>query len=118
EISAPDRKHEDHVFRLQVAHLQPLDENRFPALIIGSRSKLRHVVSWRIGFDTNDLAKIVDGVRTVTRTAPDAEEKQAHAVLTRLRQELGHALDNFDIQAIDDRLYFLQMGTREGHAQN
>jgi hypothetical protein len=67
-----------------VAHLQPLDENRFPALVIGSRGKLRHVVGCRIGFDTNDLAKIVDGMLTVTRTAPDAEEKQAAAVLTRL----------------------------------
>ena len=70
EIAAADREHEQRVLRLEPAHLEPLDEHRLPAFVVGARGEFRDVVGRRIGLDADDLAEVVDRVRALPALPP------------------------------------------------
>ena len=77
----------------QPAALQPGDEHRLPALVVGARRQLRHVVGRRVGLEAGELAEVVDGVRAVAGAAADAEEEQPAAARAHVGEDVGHPLD-------------------------
>src|SRR5690349_6463858 len=74
QIAASDGKYEYRIFRLQLADLEPLDEHTRPTLVVRACGQFGHVVRRRVGFDADNLAKVVHRMRAVASTASDAKE--------------------------------------------
>src|SRR5215204_4098341 len=101
-----------------MAHFEPLDKDRLPALIIGPCGELRHVVCRRIALDPSDLAKVVHGVRAIASASAHTEEEYAPVLGTGVGQDLSHALDNVRIKPVYDVPRFFQMVARKRHADS
>jgi len=80
-ITTANREHQDGVVRSETRAAQPLDERRFPALVVRSGRQLRDVVCGRIGLDPTNLAKVIHCMRRVARRAANTEDEQRHLVL-------------------------------------
>ena len=113
--SAADRENEKRVVGLELADLQPLGEDRFPAFVVGSCRQLGDVVRRRIGLDAGELAEIIHRMRAVSRAAADAQKEQPPSPLTQRRERVRHPVDHAHIKRIDDAFGFVEMGTGEGH---
>ena len=74
------------------AHLEPGREDGVPALVIGARGQLGHVVDRAIGLDPAQLSEIVDGMAAIAGTAANADQEQA-ALARPQPLEFGQRLD-------------------------
>ena len=109
EISSPDRKHHERVFRLQPASFQPFDENRRPTFVVRPGSQFGYVVGRRVGLDPGDLSKVVYGVRRVCRAAADTQEKQTASAAPDIREQIDHVIEDFRIEFLHDLSCFGQV---------
>ena len=64
-----------------------------PAVVVGARGELGHVVGRCIALQAAQLAEVVDRVRGVARAAADAEDEQPPSALAHLGQAAGHRVD-------------------------
>jgi len=66
-VAAADRQHEDDILCSKPAAAQPLRKDRFPTVVVGAGGQLEDIVGRRVRLYVGDLAKVVDGVRRVSR---------------------------------------------------
>ena len=69
KIAASHRHDEEGITGGETAGFQPRDKDAGPALVIGSSGQFRNIVGWSVGFNADDLAKIIDRVGTIGGTA-------------------------------------------------
>ena len=62
DTPAADRKHQNRIAFVEPADLQPIHEDRLPALVIGPRGQFRNIVGGSIGFDSSELSEVVHGM--------------------------------------------------------
>jgi len=79
KAAAAYRQHEDRVFFVESASLEPLGKNGGPSIIVGARRQLGDVIGGRVGFDSCELAKIVYRMRSIGRAASHAKNEQSAA---------------------------------------
>src|SRR5439155_22381059 len=76
----------------------PSSECTLPAVVVGARGELGHVVRRWVALQVAKLAEVVDRVRGVTGAAANAEDKQPPSALAHLGQAAGHSVDQSTIE--------------------
>src|SRR6185312_4628712 len=109
DVAAADRHDENRIALRQAAGLEPLAEYRVPAFVIGTRRQLRHVINWSIGLDSNDLSKIVHGMRAVRGAAANAEKEQSSSLHAELNQGSDQGFNRSGVELANDGYRFFQM---------
>src|SRR4051794_4250261 len=69
EIASSHREHENGILLFQTAHAQPFFEGGGPTFVIGSGCQFGNIVSWRVGFESDNFAEVVNGVRGIGSAA-------------------------------------------------
>src|SRR5687767_13632909 len=62
-------ENEKRVFVVKAAAFEPLSKDSAPTFIVRPRGQFRNIIGRGIAFQPCDLSKIVDGMRSVSRTA-------------------------------------------------
>src|SRR5262249_21771691 len=102
QVAAADGQHKDHVAGVEATALEPVDEDAFPALVIGPRRQLGDVVGGTVRLDLGDFAEVVDGVGGVGGAASDAQEEQTPAALAQGDDLIDQLLDGLLIETGQD----------------
>ena len=109
QIPAADRQHQHRVRTVGPADLEPAGKDRVPSLVVGSGREFGDVVGRRIGLDAAKLAKIIDRMAAIARTASHAQKEQPAMALAQGGQLAGHLLDHRRIDQSGDLNQFLKV---------
>ena len=85
-VAATDGKHEQRIFFVQPAHVQPARKDGLPPFVVGSRRQLGNIVDGRISLDATELAKVIHRMAAVASAAADTGDEQASAALPHCRK--------------------------------
>src|SRR5262249_59257825 len=74
----------------ELAGVEPGGKHGVPSLVIGAGGEFGDVIDGAVGFDSAELAKIIDGVAAVSRAAADADQEQPTPALAQPVQLRPH----------------------------
>lgn len=101
--AAADGEDEQSIRRTQARDLQPACERALPAVVVRTRRQLGHVVGRRIALDRAQLAKVVDGMRSVTGATSDAQQEKSPSTRPYRRKTSRKPVDLLRIDQLSKR---------------
>lgn len=114
-IPTADRKDEHNILLPQTAGAQPFLKYACPSLVVRACGQLGNVVSWRVGFDSGKLAKVIDGMRGIRRAAANANNEQASPSRARLCEEVCYPFNVPPVQSVNNLTSLGKKRVREIH---
>src|SRR5208282_1198263 len=102
EVPTTNRENQQQIFGAQTTGAQPTIEDRTPTFIVGARCKFRNIVGGSVSLNACDLAKVVDGMRSIGGTTTHAENEQASTCNASVGDQARSFFDAGQIQLRDD----------------
>ncbi len=108
KVAAAHAEHHDQVVGPQSADFEPLQEDAGPAFVVGSGREFRDIVGRGVGFNADNLAKVVHGMGGIGCAAAHAKNEEAALAMAGLVNQRDHAFCDVRVDLVDDLPGFIQ----------